>query len=116
MLPLRDDQYISLTPTDSPAEDAEMDSGAVTLGHAEQEGSQHVGRGLTRMPADTPRTPGSKGVNFQQFCDRSLVTRMNEEALIPGLGLSLVTRVPDSMPPHHWSMRLLRRSDTPIGT
>ena len=70
MLPLRDDQYISLSPTDSPAEDAEMDSGAVTLGRAEQEESQHVGRGLTRMPADTPRTPGSKGVNFQQFCDR----------------------------------------------
>ena len=26
--------------------------------------------GLTRLPADTPRTPGPKGVDFQQFCDR----------------------------------------------
>ena len=69
-LHLRDDQYISLTPTDSPVEDAEMDSGEVPLGQAEQEGSLHVGRGLTRMPAVTPLTPGSKGVNFQQFCDR----------------------------------------------
>ena len=48
-LPLRDDQYISLTPTDSPAEDAEMDSGEAPLGHAEQEGSLHERRGLTRM-------------------------------------------------------------------
>ena len=69
-LPLRDDQYISLTPTDSPAEDAEMDSGEAPLGHAEQEGSLHERRGLTRMPAVTPITPFSKGVNFQQFCDR----------------------------------------------
>ena len=49
-MPLRDDQYISLSPTDSPAEDAEMDSGAAAYG--------------------TPRTPGPKGVNFQQFCDQ----------------------------------------------
>ena len=28
MMPLRDDQYISLSPTDSPAEDAEMGTGA----------------------------------------------------------------------------------------
>ena len=65
-----DDQYISLSPTDSPAEDAEMDSGAAALGQAAQEEGQQVGKGLTRLPADTPRTPGPKGVNFQQFCDQ----------------------------------------------
>ena len=70
MMPLRDDQYISLSPTDSPAEDAEMDSGAAALGQAAQEEGQQVGKGLTRLPADTPRTPGPKGVNFQQFCDQ----------------------------------------------
>ena len=70
MMPLRDDQYISLSPTDSPAKDAEMDSGAAALGQAAQEEGQQVGKGLTRLPADTPRTPGPKGVNFQQFCDQ----------------------------------------------
>ena len=47
-----------------------MDSGAATTGNAAQEQSQQVGRGLTRMPAVTPRLPGPKGVNFQQFCDQ----------------------------------------------
>ena len=28
------------------------------------------GKGLTRMLADTPRTPGPRNVDFQQFCDR----------------------------------------------
>ena len=70
MNPLRDDQYISLSPTESPAEDADMDSGAATTGNAAQEQSQQVGRGLTRMPAVTPRLPDPKGVNFQQFCDQ----------------------------------------------
>ena len=65
-----DDQYISLSPTESPAEDADMDSGAATTGNAAQEQSQQAGRGLTRMPAVTPRLPGPKGVNFQQFCDQ----------------------------------------------
>ena len=31
---------------------------------------QESRKGLTRLPADTPRTPGPKGVKFQQFCDR----------------------------------------------
>ena len=35
-----------------------------------QEESQQVGKGLTRLPADTPRTPSSKSVDFQQVCDR----------------------------------------------
>ena len=48
MMPLRDDQYISLSPTDSPAEDAEMDT----------VDGQQVGKGLTQLPGDTPRTPG----------------------------------------------------------
>ena len=69
-MPLRDDQYISLSPTDSPAEDAEMDSGAAAHGQAAQEKDQQVGKGLTRLRADTPHTPGPKGVNFQQFCDQ----------------------------------------------
>ena len=60
MMPLRDDQYISLSPTDSPAEDAEMDT----------VDGQQVGKGLTQLPGDTPRTPGPKGANFQQFCDQ----------------------------------------------
>ena len=70
MNPLRDDQYISLSPTESPVEDADMDSGAATTGNAAQEQSQQAGRGLTRMPAVTPRLPDPKGVNFQQFCDQ----------------------------------------------
>ena len=67
---LRDDQYISLSPTETPVEDADMESGAATTGNAAQEQSQQVGRGLTRMPAVTPRLPDPKGVNFQQFCDQ----------------------------------------------
>ena len=69
-LPARDDQYISLTPTDSPVEDAEMDAGDVPPDQAEQEISRHVRGGLTKLPAVTPLTPSSLGVNFQQFCDR----------------------------------------------
>ena len=37
VLPARDDQYISLTPTDSPVEDAEMDAGEVPPDQAEQQ-------------------------------------------------------------------------------
>ena len=62
MMPLRDDQYISLSPTDSPAEDAEMDSGAAAHGQTAQEEGQQVGKGLTRLPAETPRTPGPKAL------------------------------------------------------
>ena len=69
MMPLRDDQYISLSPTDSPAEDAEMDTGAESHGQTAQGDGQQVGKGLTQLPADTPRLPGPKGVNFQQFCE-----------------------------------------------
>ena len=29
-----------------------------------------MAKGLTRLPADTPRTPGPRTVEFQQFCDR----------------------------------------------
>ena len=66
---LRDDQYISLSPTETRVEDADMESGAAATGNAAQEQSQQVGRGLTRMPAVTPRLLDPKGVNFQQFCD-----------------------------------------------
>ena len=52
-LPARDDQYISLTPTDSPVEDAEMDAGDVPPDQAEQEISRHVRGGLTKLPAVT---------------------------------------------------------------
>ena len=70
MPPLRDDQYISLSPTDSPGDDAETAVNADTLGPLSQGGCQQVGKGLTRLPADTPRTPGPRNVEFQQFCDR----------------------------------------------
>ena len=69
MPPPRDDQYISLSPTESPVEDADMESGAVAL-PASQVECQESRKGLTRLPADTPRTPGPKSVDFQQFCDR----------------------------------------------
>ena len=69
MPPPRDDHYISLSPTESPVEDADMESGAVALPALQAE-CQESKKGLTRLPADTPRTPGPKGVNFQQFCDR----------------------------------------------
>ena len=69
MPPPRDDQYISLSPTESPVEDADMESGAVAL-PAPQVECQESRKGLTRLPADTPRTPGPKSVDFQQFCDR----------------------------------------------
>ena len=120
MMPLRDDQYISLSPTDSPAEDAEMDSGAAAHGQTAQEEGQQVGKGLTRLPADTPRTPGPKGVNFQQICDQ---LRTNLPGDSQGRG-SFDTRtrfvagdpVQDSARLHHWSMRLLMRSDIPTGS
>ena len=70
MPPPRDDQYISLSPTESPVDDADMESGAVALGPASQVECQELRKGLTRLPADTPRTPGPKSVDFQQFCDR----------------------------------------------
>ena len=70
MPPPRDDQYISLSPTDSPGNDARADVSAASIGLASQEGCRQVGKGLTRMPADTPRTPGPKQVDFQQFCER----------------------------------------------
>ena len=62
MPPLRDDQYISLSPTDSPGDDTETDLGAPAPGQASHGGCRHVGKGLTRMPADTPRTPSPKNV------------------------------------------------------
>ena len=70
MPPLRDDQYISLSPTDSPVDDAEIDSGAAALDPTSHVECRQVRKGLTRLPADTPRIPGPKGVDFQQFCDR----------------------------------------------
>ena len=101
MQPLRDDQYISLSPTDSPADDAEIDSGAAALGPAQVE----CQGGLTRLAADTPRTPGPRSVDFQQFViDYELtfeVTLMAEEASIQVPGLSLGTLVPNSVQLHH---------------
>ena len=70
MPPPRDDQYISLSPTESRVEDADMESGAGARGPASQVECQELRKGLTRLPADTPRTPGPKSVDFQQFCDR----------------------------------------------
>ena len=42
MPPLRDDQYISLSPTDSPGDEIETDLGAAAPGPASQ-GGQQVG-------------------------------------------------------------------------
>ena len=65
MMLLRDNQYISLSPTDSSAEDAEMDTGAASHGQTAQVDGPQVGKGLTQLPADTPRIPSPKGMNFQ---------------------------------------------------
>ena len=63
MPPPRDDHYISLSPTESPVEDADMESGAVALPALQAE-CQESRKGLTRLPADTPRTPGPTGCEF----------------------------------------------------
>ena len=62
---------------------------------------QQVTKGLTRLPADTPRTPGPRSVDFQQFSDR-LRTDLPDDS--PGRGsfdtsarLLQGTRVPDSV-------------------
>ena len=70
IMPLHDDQYISLSPTESPADDTGMDAGAAAPCQAGQQQCQQGNKGLTRLPAVTPRTPGPKGVDFQQFCDQ----------------------------------------------
>ena len=70
-----------------------MESGAVALPVSQVE-CQELRKGLTRLPADTPRTPGPKSVDFQQFCWK--VTLMEDEVLIPVQGLSQGTLVPDS--------------------
>ena len=102
MPPPRDDQYISLSPTESPVDDAEIESGAAALGPASQVECQQLRKGLTRLPADTPRTPGPIGVwIFSSFViDYELtfqVTLMVEEVSIPVQGLSQGTLVPDSV-------------------
>ena len=61
---------VTITPTDSPVEDAEMDAGDVPPDQAEQEISRLVRGGLTKLRAATLLTSRSMGVNFQQFCDR----------------------------------------------
>ena len=61
MMPIRDDQYISLSPTDSPAEDAEMDSGAAAHGQTAQEDGRQVGKGLTRFASGNSAYSGPEG-------------------------------------------------------
>ena len=75
--------------------DAETDLGAAALGPAFQVGCRQVGKGLTRMPAVTPRTPGPGTSNFR---------------FVAG------TLVPNSVLRHHWSMRLQGRQDIPTGS
>ena len=70
MMPLRDDQYISLSPTDSPAG---MPKWIQVQRHMVKLHKRKVSkweRALPDLPAKTPRTPGPKRVNFQQFCDQ----------------------------------------------
>ena len=73
-------------------DDADMESDVALP--ASQVECQELRKGLTRLPADTPRTPGPKSVDFQQFCDRlrtDLPALMEEEVLIPVQGLSQET-------------------------
>ena len=70
MPPRRDEQYISLSPTESPGDAADPDLSAAAHGPASQGECRQGGKGLTRLPADTPRTPGPRNVDFQQFCDK----------------------------------------------
>ena len=69
MMPLRDDQYISFSPTDSPAR---MLKWTQVQRHMVKLHKWMVSKweGLTQLPADTPRKLGPKGVNFQQFCEQ----------------------------------------------
>ena len=69
MPPPRDDQYISISPTESSEDDAGKELAAAAPGSATQEDCQKVGKGLIRLPAVNPRTPAPKSVGFQQFCD-----------------------------------------------
>ena len=107
MMSLRDDQYISLSPTDSPAEGAEMDSGAAAHCQTAQEDGQQVGKGLTRLLAETLRTLGPKGVNFQQFCDQlrtDLPGDSQERRSFDTRTRFVAGEVQDSARLHHWSM------------
>ena len=69
MPPPRDDQYISISPTESAGDDAGNEPAAAAPCTASHEECQQVGKGLIRLPAVTPRTPPPKSVGFQQFCD-----------------------------------------------
>ena len=69
MPPRRDDQYISISPTESSEDDAGKELAAAAPGSATQEDCQKVGKGLIRLPAVNPCTPAPKSVGFQQFCD-----------------------------------------------
>ena len=91
LMPLpRDDQYISLSPTESPVEDADMESGAVAL-PASQVECQESRKGLTRLPADTPRTPALRVWIFSSsVTDYELIFQVVH-------GLSQGTLVPDSV-------------------
>ena len=69
MPPPRDDQYISISPTEPSEDDAGKELAAAAPGSATQEDCQKVGKGLIRLPTVTPRTSAPKSVGFQQFCD-----------------------------------------------
>ena len=108
MPPPRDDQYISLSPTNSPGDDREANLSAPAPGRASHSGCQQVGKGLTRI-ADTPPTPQPKNVDFQHFVTdyelnfRVILLVEGASTQVPGLWLG--TLVLNSAPRHHWSTR-----------
>ena len=71
--------------------------GAVAL-PASQVECQESRKGLIRLPAVTPRTPGPKSVDFQQFCDRLRTDLPGDShgrgVLMPVHGLPQGTLVP----------------------
>ena len=68
MPPPRDDQYISISPTDSAGDDAGNEPAAAAPTNASHEASRQAGDGLIKLPAASDM-PAPKSVGFQQFCD-----------------------------------------------
>ena len=119
MPPPRDDQYISISPTEPSEDDAGKELAAAAPGSATQEDCQKVGKGLIRLPTVTPRTSAPKSVGFQQFWMGYVLTfrviPLVGGALIQVPGLLQGTLGPNSVLLHPWSMKLQVMLDTPTG-
>ena len=68
MPPPQDDQYISISPTDSAGDDAGNEPAAAAPSGASHEESRQAGDGLIKLPAASDMA-APKSVGFQQFCD-----------------------------------------------